>query len=113
MFERVEELVACVEAALWDEEVVVERAANRLDPDYDASASCGYRCAAFVPRIGSAAVTTRAVYATAVREAGLPYTARLYVSVCIRHGSCGCRCAAALPPRGPPEQPRLAPRRAG
>ena len=95
--------MACVEAALWDEEVVVERAANRLDPDYDAAASCGYRCAAFVPRIGSAAVTSRAVYATA----------RLYVSVCIRHGSCGCRCAAALPPRGPPEQPRLAPRRAG
>ncbi len=43
VFDRPEDLAACLRAVAADPEVVVHRVKNRLDPAYDARTSAGYR----------------------------------------------------------------------
>jgi hypothetical protein len=54
VFEDAECLTSCLEAVLSDKEVLVLRVKNRLDPNYDATASAGYRDVAINLRVVSA-----------------------------------------------------------
>ena len=45
VFERVDDLVTCLELILADQDVHVERIKNYMDERYDAEASAGYRLA--------------------------------------------------------------------
>jgi hypothetical protein len=58
VFEKVDDLVECLETILKDEQVVVERIKNRLDEEHDAAASSGYRSAEYVCVYACACICT-------------------------------------------------------
>ncbi len=43
VFEHLKDLVACLEIIINDEEVVIERAKNRMELDHDVKSTAGYR----------------------------------------------------------------------
>ncbi len=54
VFKKISDLISCLQSLIEDKEVIILRIKNRLDRDYDASCSAGYRDVGLNLRIDSA-----------------------------------------------------------
>ena len=87
MFKSLEDLCSCLAAIAADRDVVVVRVKNRLDPEYDAVASTGYRDVALNIRVVSEEATELGVESH-ICEVQLVLQAVAEIKVPILHHIC-------------------------